>query len=144
MFNPYNQILHRTYQERLNNEINIRENIFKAITDYKKIETDSSIYPLDQRSEFNIRFPLAGYRSFPTLQLADYMSSIDNYKYNGNLFTLRYVDNIEKYSEVLYLDPNDNGQVWFLIISPELKEVDEIKKYSTIDLTTGIVSNLMN
>jgi len=143
MTDLYDHSLHKTYQLRLNNETNIRENIFQALEDFKRLETDLTIYPQDQRSLYDNRFPLANNRIFPDLQISDYVMCINNYRENGNLFTVRYIHPSERYCEALLLDPNDNGQVWLLIISPSLETVEEVKKYSNVNLINDTVTNIL-
>jgi hypothetical protein len=135
----YDHLLHKTYQLRLNSETNIKENILKAIEDWVHLVSDPSTYPSDQISLFNNRFPSAGIHSFPALQITDYIISIQNYREVGDLFTVRFVHPTEKYCEVLFLNPNEDGQVWLLIISPELKDVEEVKKYSYVNLISDTV-----
>ena len=49
-----------------------------------------------------------------------YIMSLNNYRSVGILFTVRYVHPIDKFSEVIFLNPNDNGKVWLFVIGPEL------------------------
>ena len=137
----YDHLLHKTYQLRLNTEINIKNNIFEAIEDFIHLEKDYTIYPRDQKTLLNSRFPLAGTRNYPNLQMTDYIMCINNYRDGGNLFTVRFVHPVQKYSEVLFLDPNTNGQLWLLVISPNLKVVEDVKKYGNIDLTNDTINN---
>ena len=135
----YDYLLHKNYEQRFNNEINIKEKIFNAIEDFLHLELDFTVYPNDQYSLLYNRFPLAGNRTFPDLQMSDYIMCINNYRDKGNLFTLRYVHPEHKYCELLFLNPNENGQIWLLIISPEFKEIEEVKKYANVNLTNDTV-----
>jgi hypothetical protein len=138
----YNHELHITYQHRINNEINIKDKIFQAIETFMSLGTDITEYPHDQDSLYNLCFPFANQRSFPASQLSDYVACLNNYRTNGYLFTIRYLHPIEKYSEVLFLNPNEEGQVWILIIGPELGEIEQVKKESRINLSTDIIEGI--
>ena len=138
----YDHLLHKTYQIRVNSEINIKQNIFEAMEDYTRFENDLTVYPENQESLLDNRFPLAGIHSFPDLQMSDYIMCINNYRENGNLFTVRFVHPDEKYSEVLFLNPNENGQVWLLIISTGVQMVENVKKYSNVNLSNDILKYL--
>ena len=138
----YDYVLHKTYQYQINNQINIKEKIFQAMTIYKDLITDTSDYPDDQDSLYMITFPLSDTRSFPSLALNDYIICLNNYRTNGDLFTIRYVQPVEKYCEVLFFDPNDNGQIWLLIIGPELGNIEQIRKGTNINLTTDVIENI--
>jgi hypothetical protein len=70
------------------------------------------------------------------------VACLNNYRTNGYLFTIRYLHPIEKYSEVLFLNPNEEGQVWILIIGPELGEIEQVKKESRINLSTDIIEGI--
>lgn len=138
----YDYILHKSYQQRINNEINIRGQIFTAINIYKQLETDETDYPEDQNTLYYTHFPLANTRNVPELGLSDYIICLNNYRTTGDLFTVRYVNPTNKYSEVIFLDPNDKGQSWFLIISPELGEIEQVKKGTIINLTDNVIENV--
>ena len=113
----YNHALHNEFQTKINNETNIRIRIFKELEFYKTIISDDTIYPLDQDSLHYLNYPLAGNRGIPEISISDYIMSLNNYKLTGNLFTVRYVNSEDRYSEVIFLDPNDNGQVWLFIFT---------------------------
>ena len=142
MSDLYDHQLHKEYQHRLNNELNIKEKIFNAIDIHKKIENDDSEYPDDQDTLYWMNFPLANNRTIPELILSDYIMSLNNYKTEGNLFTIRYLNPEEKYCEVIFLNPNDDGQTWLLIIGSELGDIEQVKKGNKINLITGAVENI--
>ena len=143
MTNIYNYILHKSYQSKINNQINIRDKIFKALDIYKKLITeDDTDYPDDQSSLYRINFPLSGTRSFPELGFNDYVICLNNYRSSGDLFTIRSVHPVEKYCEVVFLDPNNKGQTWLLIIGSELGDIEEIRKGVIINLTTDLIDGI--
>jgi hypothetical protein len=138
----YNHRLHNEYEQKINTEINIRIKLFKELELYKKIIQDETRYPDDQESAYYFHYPLAGNRTIPEFSVSDYVTASNNYKKNGNLFTVRFLNPEDRYCEVIFVDPNDNGQVWLFIIAPNLGDVEEIKKYANINLETGQMENV--
>jgi hypothetical protein len=142
MSNFYDYILHKDYQHRINNQINIKEKIFKAIDIYKNLLIDDTDYPFDQETLYVINFPLSDTRTVPELSLNDYIICLKNYRTCGDLFTIRYVNPTDNYCEVIFLDPNDNGQTWLLIIGSELGDIEQVKKGTNINLTIDDIENI--
>lgn len=138
----YDHTLHNQYQDKINNEINIRIKLCESLELFKKLQLDTSEYPSDQESLYEQHFPLINSRSVPELTMSDYIMALHNYRTNGYLYTIRFINPQNTYSEVIFLDPNDNGQVWLFIIGSELGNIEEIKKYSNINLTTNLVEGV--
>lgn len=139
----YNHELHKEFEKKINTEDNIKENIFNAIKLYNSIILSENIseYPADQTPLYNMTFPLAHNRHVPDVIFNDYLVVLDNYRRTGNIFTLRYLDSDERYSEIMFLDVNDNGQCWLLVVGPDLGVVENVKKCSYIDLTTYTIND---
>jgi len=138
----YDHILHNDYQYKINNQINFKNNLFKELELYKKIEIDETSYPEDQYSLYSLNYPLAGNRSIPELSISDYIMCLNNYRKNGDLLTVRFVNPENRYCEIIFLDANDNGRVWLFIMAPDLGDVEEIKKYSNINLNDNLIENV--
>jgi hypothetical protein len=138
----YDYILHKDYQYRINNQINIKEKIFKAIDIYKNLLIDDTNYPFDQDTLHVINFPLSDTRAVPALVLNDYIICLNNYRTCGDLFTIRYVNPTDKYCEAIFLDPNDKGQTWLLIIGTELGDIEQVKKGTNINLMIDDIENI--
>ena len=138
----YDYILHKDYQHRINNQINIKDKIFKALDIYKNLLIDNTDYPFDQNTLHVINFPLSDTRTVPELVLNDYIICLNNYRTCGDLFTIRYVNPTNKYCEVIFLDPNDKGQIWLLIIGSELGDIEQVKKGTNINLMIDDIENI--
>lgn len=137
----YDHRLHNEYQQKINNETNIQDKLFKELEVFKKIIQDETNYPNDQESISFLRYPLAGNRIVPELTISDYIMTLNNYKTNGYLFTMRYLNSDDAVCEVIYLDPNDNGQIWLFVIASNFNDIEEIKKYGNINLETELIDH---
>jgi hypothetical protein len=142
MGEAYSYELYKFYEERVNTEINLREKIYSAVKEYSLIANDQTIYPMDQFSQMEIRFPHGDIDAFHEIHMNDYILCIDNYRRNGRLFTFRYIDFDSQMSEIFFLDPNDNGQIWLLLFTPDLEEIIRVIKASNIDLNDDSVQNV--
>lgn len=138
----YDHNLHNDYQYKINNQINFKNRLFKELELYKKIETDGTNYPEDQDSLYYLHYPSAGNRGAPELSISDYILCVNNYRKNGDLLTIRFVNPENRYCEIIFLDPNDNGKVWLFIVAPDLGDVEEIKKYANINLNNDLIENV--
>jgi hypothetical protein len=138
----YDHHLHKEYEKRINEEVNIKDKIFKTLELHIKTVSDNTNCPEDQQTSYEQIFPLANNRIVPELTISEYIMSLNNYRTIGKLFTVRYVHPIDKFSEVIFLDPNNNGKIWLFIFGPELEEIEQIKSYNSINLTTDIIEDM--
>jgi hypothetical protein len=142
MSDYYNHDLHKEYEHKINKEINIKDVIFKALELHIKLIQDNTNYPNDQITLYELSFPFSNQRHVPELTLSDYVMCLNNYRTNGNLFTVRYLHPIIKYIEVLFLNSNENGDLYLFVISPNFNSIEQVKKNSNIALTTDTIEGI--
>ena len=88
------------------------------------------------------KFPLSqSYLHIPEISNTEFNYIINNYKNNGNLFTVRYIPLSNYNFEILYLDPNDDNLLWLLVVNFETKIVDYVRKIINIDFD---IDNMQN
>lgn len=138
----YNHTLHNNFEERINKEINIKNKIFEALELHNNLFLDTSNYPNDQLTPYEQAFPLSNNRIIPELTMSDYLLCLHNYRTNGNIFTIRYVHPIDKFCEVLFLNPNENGKIYLIVISPEFGEIEQIINFQSINLITDTIEGV--
>jgi hypothetical protein len=125
MFSPE----YANLQLRIDNEKNIMMDIVNSINKYKKIASDNTRYPTDQESLLRMEFPHMGSRNVPTVEYPEYMKVLGHYILTGNLLAVRYIGPDDNYIEVLLFDPNEKGNIWLIIFSPELTKIEEVRLY---------------
>ena len=138
----YDHTLHNNIQYKLNNDISIKDLIYQTIELHNKLILDTGVYPYDQISLYDQRFLPKDISAVPELSISDYIMCINNYRINGYLFTLRYLNPIDLNGEVMFLNPNDNGQVLLLIFGNNLDKIKQIIKGTSINLTTDTIEGI--
>lgn len=141
MSDLYDYILHQEYEVKINNEINIKNDIFKAIELHNKLFQDVTTYPNDQQTLYEQEFPFAYIRHTPEISISDYIISLNNYKSCGNLYTVRYLHPIQKFCEVIFLNPNENGKVYLIVLNFEFI-IEKVIVYGNINLTTNTLEGV--
>jgi hypothetical protein len=138
MAETYNYALHKEYERKINNDVNIKDKIFESLNLYLSVYDDTTTYPEDQVSLYELAFPNAYLHSMPIPVTSDYILSFKNYKETGNLFTVRYLDPHDSFCEVMFLNPNDERKLWIFFFTSKLEDIELIRCYDNDDLDNAI------
>ena len=138
----FNNTLHRKIKlQLLNNEENIIDKILSKINLFceSEILMENGYDIFDQPLHY-ANFPNSNKYGFGELTVTMVDACLTNYFEKGLQYTLIHVDNAGRWTEILYLSPND-GQIWYILTTVDLSEIHDICRGPIINMDIMEVEN---
>lgn len=121
----YNYILHNFYAEKLKTNVNIILMIYESIDKFNETLKDRN----SVMKAYQLAFPHRNeHTGIPEVSQLEYIRYLHAYRDTGDMFTLRYMSPRDHYGEVIFINPNDNFQIWLIVFSPKFQYVENVIK----------------